>query len=159
MAIGDTDRAALIEEDAQGLRVEEQGEVRAVQRRMQVAPGGRLAPAVPGHDLVNADTLTLWTVEILSRKPQRTAAADEVFAQRVNVRRDVADVEERTVARCRAPGSRALLEALKVRQHVTEAPPGIAERAPLIEVARQPAVIDERVDGSGAAQHFAARPE
>src|ERR1700689_1064783 len=78
----------------------------------------------------------------------------------MNVGRDIGDVD-----RLRACGSRRVADApsilglLEERQHILETPTRIAQFLPVIEVARQAAVIDHGIDGAGAAQYLAARPE
>src|SRR4029077_5979652 len=125
LAVRDSNRAALLKENAQHLCAHAQGEIRAPQCRMQVAPGSRLAPTALRCDLVDADALTSWTIEILIRKPEGTAALDKALAQRVHVRGDIADVDGRTRSLACARRVSALLEALKVRQHIGKTPAGI----------------------------------
>src|ERR1700731_4538214 len=124
---------------------------------MQVAPGARLPQTVLRCDLVDADALAPRAIEILIRKPEGAAARDKAPAQRVHVRGDIADVDGRT--RARAGCFSALLEGMKVRQTVGKTPAGTTKCAPIIEVLRQAAVVDHGVDGSGTAEHLAARPE
>src|SRR5689334_20822937 len=50
-----------------------------------------------------------------------------------------------------------ILGAAKIRQHVGEAPARIAELAPVIEIFRLPADVQESIDRRRAAQHLAAR--
>ena len=50
-----------------------------------------------------------------------------------------------------------ILGAAEIRQHIGEAPARIAELAPVIEILRLPANVQEPVDRRGAAHHLAAR--
>src|SRR6202034_4107734 len=51
-----------------------------------------------------------------------------------------------------------VLAHLEIGQHIAAAPAGIAERAPAVEVRREPADIYHAVDRAGSAEHLAARP-
>jgi hypothetical protein len=49
--------------------------------------------------------------------------------------------------------------APEIRQHIVERPAGVAKLAPLVEVLRLAADIDQAVDRGRTAKHLAARPE
>ncbi len=50
-----------------------------------------------------------------------------------------------------------VLGLAKVRQHILEGPAGIAELPPVVEILVLAADIEQAVDGTRAAEHFAAR--
>src|SRR5262245_30919824 len=57
----------------------------------------------------------------------------------------------------RVLAARLVLGAAEIRQDIREAPAGVAELAPMIEVGRLAADVEQAIDRARAAQHFPAR--
>src|SRR5882724_6220023 len=70
---------------------------------------------------------------------------------------DVGDGERPAYTMQRILAPLLILGAAKVRQDVVEAPAGIAELAPMIEIRGLPAQIKQAVDRARPAQHLPAR--
>ena len=71
--------------------------------------------------------------------------------------RHVLDVQ-RPVAAHPSRGVDPPLRAFEVGEHVVPSPADVAHAAPIVEIRRHAAAIDQRVDGTRAADHAAARP-
>src|SRR5262249_60013514 len=93
---------------------------------------------------------------VVAREARELRRLDERLAQRMRL----ADVGAGArpadrVQRVLAP--RLILGAAEVRQHVVEAPAGIAELSPVIVVRRLSAQIEQAVDRARPAQHLPTR--
>ena len=90
--------------------------------------------------------------------PACIGGGDEGVAQLVRLGR-VGHAERTADAVERALAARLMLGAPEIRQHVVEAPAGVAELAPMVEILRLAADIEQAVDRGRAAEHLAARLE
>src|SRR5262249_18831103 len=93
---------------------------------------------------------------IIARKARLLRGCDEGLAQRmrfahVGNRERPADPMQRILA------ARLVLGAAEVGQYILEAPAGIAELAPMIEVRRLAADVEQAIDRAPPAQHFPGR--
>src|SRR5262252_4116324 len=93
---------------------------------------------------------------VVARKARLLRGRNESLAQRmrfahVGNRERPADPMQRILA------ARLVLAAAKIREHILEAPAGIAELAPMIEVRRLAADVEQAIDRARPAQHFPPR--
>ncbi len=158
LEIGDSGRALARDHDARGERVGLDFEIGAFAHRPQIFVGGAGAPAIAHRELVIAGTFLGRAVEILvARNPRGLGRRDESFADRM-LESQIGDAQ-RTAGAVECIGAALLiLGLLEIRQHVVIAPAGIAELAPMIEILRLAADIDEAVDRARTAEDLAARP-
>src|SRR5215510_8291804 len=126
-------------------------------RRPQVAHGRRPTASVARRQLIVAGALLGRTVEVVvARKARLLHRCQESLAQRMRL----AHIGDRERSADAMPGIFAallVLGAAEVGKHVGEAPAGVAELAPMIEILVLAADIEEAVDGARSAQHLAAR--
>src|SRR6185437_15749378 len=93
---------------------------------------------------------------IVARKAGLSCRLDESFAQRMRFAH-IGDRERAAGAVQRICAALLILCAPEVGQHVPEAPAGITELTPVVVILRLAADIEQAVDRTGTAQHFAAR--
>src|SRR5262249_8606575 len=119
-----------------------------------------VAAATAGGDLIDAHALGTRAVEVPELAvAEAPTALDEPAAQRVRRPRHVGDVDGPAGAVVVVRPAAIVLQPSEIGQHVAITPAGVAERAPLIEVARQAADVDHGVDRAGASHDLAAWPE
>ena len=151
--------AAVLNENACGLRLGDDGEIGALQGWRQVAGGGTRAPAI-GHGAIDgAETLLARAVEIGGIRIARLLAGlDPGQIQRP------ADAGPRNLERAIAavmPVSpwQIGFRLLEIGQDIVPGPAAIAKLRPYVVVAWHAPYIDHGVYGTRPAQHSAARPE
>ena len=87
-----------------------------------------------------------WSVEIvIARKAGLSRGLDERFAQRMRLAH-VGDGERPAGPVQRVRPALLVLGAPEIRQHILEAPAGIAELSPVIEILRLTADIEQAID-------------
>ncbi len=148
--------AAALDQNAQRLRVGPHIQVAAPHSRAQKAASRAHAPAVVDAALEIAHALLVGAVVVrVARQPLLGGAVQKGLANRVRPVRQ-ADLERPVVA---AQGRIAtidkMLAALEVRQHLVIGPAGIALRRPAVEILALAPVVDQAIDGGGAAQGLA----
>ena len=155
--IFDAGRAPAIEKNARGERLRNYLEIGAPPRRLEIAGRGRGAHAVAHRGLVIAGAFLRRSIEIVIA---RIAALHRRFDIGDGQRMPVAQVRDRE----RPAGSMEFIRAAfvvlrlaEIGQDVVEAPAGIAELPPKVEVLRLSADIDQTVDRTRAAENLAAR--
>src|ERR1700730_12576261 len=155
--IFDTARAPAVEQNAGGERLRNYFEIGARARRLQIARRGRGAHAVAHRGLVIAGAFLRRAVEIVVA---RIAALQRRLDIGFGERMPVAQVRNRE----RSAGAMELIRAAlvgfrlaKIGQDVVEAPAGIAELPPIVEVLSLSADVDQPIDRTGAAENLAAR--
>ena len=123
----------------------------------QIADRGRPAPAILRRELEIAGALLRRPVEIVvARIARLLRGVDERLAQRMRLA-DVGDGERPADAVQRVLAPLLVLGAAEVRQHIVEAPAGIAELPPMIVIRRLAAQIKQAVDRARPAQDLASR--
>ncbi len=123
----------------------------------QIADRGRPAPAVLRGELEIAGALLRRPVEIVvARMAGLLRGLDERLAQRMRLAH-IGDRERPADAVQRVLAALLVLGAAKIRQHIVEAPAGVAELPPVIVVRRLAAQIKQAVDRARSAEHLAAR--
>ena len=152
----DPDRAAVLEQDAGGVRVGRDGQVLTAARRAQIGARRAPAPTVGGRRLVIADTFLPGAVEI---GVGRDAGLDRGGDHRVAERRAhrVRDVQRPARAVEVVGAALLVLGLLEERQYRIPIPALAAALAPAVVIGRGAAHIDHAVDRAGAAQDLAAR--
>ena len=124
---------------------------------LQKAGRGRRAPAIAGGELEIAGAFLVRAVEIVvAREAGLHRRLDERFAERMRLAH-IRDVERPAGAVQIVGAVLLVLRAPEVRQHILEAPAGIAELAPVIEVFALAAHIKKPVDRARSAEHLSAR--
>ena len=93
---------------------------------------------------------------VVAREARLLRGGDESLAQRMRFT-DIGDRERPADAVQRVLATRLVLGAPKIGQHILEAPAGIAELTPMIEICRLAADIQKAVDRTRPTQHFPAR--
>ena len=157
LPVFDPDRAPPLEQDAARQRVGFDDEIGSAPRLAQIADRGRPAPAVLRRELEIAGALLRRPVEIVvARIARLLRGLDERLAQRMRLA-DIGDGERPADAVQRVLAALLVLGAAEVRQHIVEAPAGIAELPPMIVIRRLAAQIKQAVDRARPAQHLAAR--
>ena len=157
LPVFDPDRAPPLEQDAARQRVGFDDEIGPAARLAQIADRRRPAPAVLRRELEIAGAFLRRPVEIVvARIARLLRGVDERLAQRMRLA-DIGDRERPADAVQLVLAALLVLGAAEVRQHVVEAPAGIAELPPVIVVRRLAAQIEQAVDRARAAQHLAAR--
>ena len=155
----DADGAVAVEQDAADTGFRHQLEIFPAQVRLEVADRRRAAPAIVDVERREADAVDALAVEIgVARVLQPLAGLDECLCRR----RGAFDVRHRHRAAGAAPrvgAIDAVLHPLEIGQHVVVAPAARAETLPFVIIAGRAAQEHEAVDGAGAAQHLAARPD
>src|SRR5712691_9825859 len=153
----DADGAASGKEDPARQRVRYDGEIGPAARLAQIADRGRAAAPTARGQLEITGAFLGGAVEIVvARKARLLRGRDESLAQRMRFahignRERPADPVQRILA------ARLVLGAAEIGQHILEAPAGIAELAPMIEVRRLAADVEQAVDRARPAQHFPTR--
>ena len=157
--IFDAHGAAVLDENARGLRPGDDGEIGTLQGWRQVAGGGARAPAI-GHGAIDgAEALLARAVEIGGIRIARLLAGlDPGQTQRP------ADAGPRNLERAGAavmPVSpwQIGLRLLEIGQDIVPGPAAIAKLRPYVVVAWHAPYIDHGVYGTRPAEHPAARPE
>ena len=151
-------RAALFDADLGGPGMQFELDVVAAKRRPHEGVRRRPAPAVANGQLVAAEPLGMFAVEII--RPRHAKFAGRRLprcARCVQVRGHVLDVERAGGA---SPPLRidAAFRPLEVRPHVVPGPAHMPHRPPVVEIGGHPAAINQRVDGTRASEHAASRP-
>ena len=156
-SIGDTHRAAALEQHAHDVCPAHHPQVGARPRRFQVGARGAAAPALPGGELVVADTLLGGTVEVLvAGQAGLLGGGDVGLAQLVAM---TVGNAERAVRAVPLVGAALLtLGTPEVRQDVVVAPALVAELSPMVEILALAADVDQAVDRAASAEHLAAWP-
>src|SRR5262245_50815474 len=157
LLVFDPDGAAAVEQDAPRQRVGHHGEIWPAPRRPQVAHRRRPTASVARRQLIVAGALLGRAIEVvIARKACLLHRCQEGLAQGMWL----AHIGDREGSADAMPGILAallVLGAAEIGKHVGEAPAGVAELAPMIEILVLTADIEEAVDGTGSAQHLAAR--
>ena len=155
----DSTGAPAVEQHPRDVRAGFQPQVGAPPRRAKVGGARGFAQATPGGDLVDRDTFVRGAVDVVvPGQADLVAGAQVGLAQRMHIARHIADVQRTTRAAHRVRAMRAVFHGPEIGQHVLPRPTRIAQRGPVVEIARLPAHEHHRVDAAGAAQHLAARP-
>ena len=143
----DADRALAFEQDAGGLRMGLDAQVRAgCHVGVDIRPRRAPAFAVPLGDLIEPETFMVLGVEILADPKLRLARRlQEGVLHRV-VGTQFVDGQRAALAVIGAVEIGIVFRTLEVWQHVGIGPAGIAQRRPLVVVAAVAADIDHRVD-------------
>ena len=160
-------RVALPVFDAGGATPRKQNSAcQRVGRDRQVGPALRLAkvtdcrraaaPIARGQLEIARAFLARPVEIVVARKAGLLGRRDERFAQRMRLAH-IGDGERSAGAVQRIGAALLILGAPEIRQHILEAPAGIAELPPVIEILRLTADIEQAIDGTRSAQHFAAR--
>src|SRR5215469_13712841 len=156
-AVFDAGGAASRKEDPARQRVRYDGEIGPAARLAQIADRGRAATPMARGQLEITGAFLRGAVEIVvARKSRLLRGCDESLAQRVRFahvgnRKRPAHPMQRILA------ARLVLGAAEVGQHILEAPAGIAELPPMIEVGRLAADVKQAIDRARASQHFPPR--
>ena len=151
------DRAAPVEQHAGRLHAGQHRQVRPLQVRCEVSLGGAETLAKAVRHLVRADAFLLRAVEVGIDRPARLPTGlDEGFDQWIRAAQ-VHHVERPADAVVGIGTALVVFGPPEPRQHVVPAPALVAQRRPVVVVARVAARIDHRVDRARAAQHLAAR--
>src|SRR5207302_9972388 len=87
------------------------------------------------------------------------AGLEERRAERMHAPRDIAHMHRAAGAMEFGRPEGVILELFEVWQELAPRPAGVACRAPAVEVRRPSAHLHHGVDGAGATEHLAARPE
>src|SRR6516165_5470849 len=93
---------------------------------------------------------------VVAGKARLLRGRDESLAQRMRFAH-VGNRERPAHPMQRILAARLVLGAAKIGQHILEAPAGIAELAPMIEVRRLAADVEQAIDRARPAQHFSPR--
>ncbi len=147
-----------IEGDATDQRAGMNGEIRALFDRREVRGGRRTARAIALGDLIETDAVLLRAVEIaVHRQAVLMRGIDEHLRQRIGVTQ--VGHRERTFATVQCVAAALIgFRFTEIRQHVVPLPTFSARRGPVVVIAGDAADVAHRVDRTGAAKHFAARP-
>src|SRR5258708_9061184 len=157
LAVLDADRALALEQDAGGVRLGLDAQIRArCHERVDVAACRAPAFAVLLGDLIGAEAFLLLGVEVFANPELRLARGLQVDLPHRIVGAQPGDMERAALAVILAVEFGIILRTLEVAQHAGVGPAGIAERGPLIVVAPVAADIDPRIDRGGAAEPLAA---
>ena len=158
--VTDPARALAFEAETRRQRLRAHLEVMAAAGLAQMLVGARGAEPRTGVDLIDADALALRAVEIGGRlEAERLAGRDVAVTDRVDITRDIGDMDRATATVVTRIAVVVVFSALKVRKHIFVTPADVAHRAPVFEVMRQTAHVDHGVDRTRTAEHLAARPE
>src|SRR5260370_5935476 len=155
----DGDRALALEHDAVHQRMGYQLQVRALQRRVQIGPGGAGAGAPAARLLAPADAVAGARRQIVD---VFAVFETDLFASLKHRGADLQPVDLRAQQRP-VLAARLLTLALpafglaEIRQTVVPRPAAIAELPPVVVILGLPADGDEPVHRRGAADHPAAR--
>src|SRR5262245_48951385 len=129
----------------------------AAARLAQIADRGRASTPVTRGQLEITGAFLAGPVEIIvTRKARLLRGRDESLAQRMRFA-DVGHRERPAHPMQRILAARLVLGAAKIGQHILETPTGIAELAPMIEVGRLAADIEQAINRARATQHFSPR--
>ena len=155
----DADGAVAVEQDTADLGFRHQLEIFSAQVRLEISDRRRAAPAIVDVERREADAVDALAVEIgVALVLQALAGLHKGPCRR----RGALDVRHRHRAAGAAPrvgAIDAVLHPLEIGQHVVVAPAARAEALPFVIIAGCAAQEDEAVDGAGAAQNLAARPD
>src|SRR6266403_71597 len=158
LAVLDADRALALEQDAGGLRLGLDAQIRArCHEWMDVAACRAPALAVVLGDLVGAEAFLLLGVEVFANPELRLARGLQIDLPHRIVGAQPGDMERAALAVILAVEFGIIFGAFEVGQHVGVGPAGVAKRRPLIIIAAMAADIDHRVDRGGTAEPLAAR--
>src|SRR5262249_26062267 len=155
-AVFDADGAASRKEDPARQRARYDGEIGPGAGWAQIAARGRAAPPTARGQLEITGAFLSGAVEIVvAREARLLRGRDESLAQRMRFahigdRERPADPVQRILA------ARLVLGTAEVRQHILEAPAGIAELATMIEVRRLAAAVNEDMAAAQDAAHNSA---
>ena len=152
-------RAPPLDHDAQRLRVQLHAQIGKRHDRPQIGPRRRHPQTVPGGDLVVRHAFRLGAVEVgAAREARLLAGVQETLAERVALARHVGDAQRPEAAAHRVAAGPERFRPHEPGQHVLPSPSRISLVAPVVEIRRQAAHVDHRVDRAGAAEHAPARP-
>ena len=158
--VTDPARALAFEGETRRQRLRAHLEVTATAGLAQMLVGARGAEPRTGVDLVDTDALALRAIEIGGRlETERLAGRDVAVTDRVDITRDIGDMDRATATVVARVAVVVVFSALEERQYIFVAPADVSHRAPVVEVMRQTAHVDHGIDRTGAAEHLAARPE
>ena len=151
-------RAAFVQKDPLRMRVRDEFDVATPQSGAEKGIRGRATQSIAPGDGIGADTLGVRAVEIVAtRQAQFRGGRVEMALERMGFALDRGDCK-RTVAPDLAGRADPPFEAIEDRLDVAPSPTGIAGIAPVVEVMRQAAAINESIDRAGSADDLAARP-
>ncbi len=157
LAIFDADGATSGKQNAGGQRAGHDLQIGPPARRPQIADRRRAAAPVARGELEIAGAFLARSVEIVvARKAGLLRSLDERFAQRVRLAH-IGDRERSARSMQLIRAAFLVLGAPEIGQHILEAPAGIAELPPMVEILSLATDIEQAVDGTRSAQHFAAR--
>ena len=132
-------------------------EIGPAARLAQIADRGRAAASVARRELEIAGAFLGRAVEIIvARKARLLRGRDECLAQRMRFA-DIGHGKRPAGTMQRVLAPLLVLGAPEIGQDILEAPAGIAELPPVIEIFRLAADIEQPVDRARPAQHLAAR--
>ena len=154
----DARRPTVVDHDFRRAHRRHTCEVRAVERRMQIAPRRAPALAVVDGQLVGSEAFLLKAVEIVGQRMAGLGARGYRRGENRIWRRRLGDLQRSLPAVVRVRTALQRLGTLEVGQHVGIAPAGQAHLAPLIIVARVAANIDHAVDRGGSAPALPSGP-
>src|SRR5450631_557937 len=155
----DTDGAAAFEQKPAHMGFGHQFEITPVEVRLEIASGGRTAPAIVDVERRETDTVDALAVESrVALILQPLAGFDECLRNRAWP----LALRDRHWSAGAAPlicAVDAMFHPLEVRQHVRVTPALCTKPLPFVVVAGVATQEHQSVDGAGAAQHLAARPD
>ena len=151
-------RRPAFQNEAVGKTIRQHRQIGAPLRRLQKSRRGRIPPPVPLRHLAVAHPIRVRAVEIRAfgnlQQPRRF---DETHRGRI-ARAEIGDVQQpaRPVIG-RIPPNLIIFGAHEIRQHFPKRPARIAGALPIVIIPGISPHIDHAVDGTGPAQHLAAR--
>src|SRR5262249_39610307 len=126
-------------------------------RLTQIADRGRAATPTACGQLEITDPFLARAVEVIvARKTRLLRGRDESLAQRMRFAH-IGNRERPAHPMQRVLAARLVLGAAKIGQHILEAPAGIAELPPMIEIPRLAADVKQAIDRTRSAQHLPPR--
>src|SRR5665213_1190307 len=155
----DADRATAFEQNPPHMGSGHQFEIAPIEVRFEVADRGRTAPAIVDVERRETDAVDAFAVEVRIALVLQPLAS---FDKGLRGSRWPLDVRDRHRAAGAAPLIRAvdaMLHPLEIGQHIPVAPALRTQPLPFVIVAWCAAQENKSVDGAGAAQHLAARPD
>src|SRR3954452_358044 len=133
LEIFDSGCAAALKQNTGGQCIRYDGEIVPPARRREIAARRRPAPALARGELKIAGAFLRDAVEIVGpRQPCLRASLDEGIAQRMAFAH-IRYAEWPANAVQVVLAALLILAAAEIRQHILEAPPGIAQLAPVVE--------------------------
>ena len=152
-AVADAPRALSLEGNPADMRAGHHCQIAPPHRRAQERLGAGTALAVAGRRQIGRDPGSLAGRRVADWQLALAADLQKVASHGMKIGAVVGDRQ----MRCARVILRRRLQLLEMRRHIRIGPAVIAGRRPVVIVAGLAAMIDQRVDGPGAAEHLAAR--